>query len=162
MKLRFLAVAAFIGVAVTQSASAGHVYAEANGARVGDRWGGELGVGYAIGIAGFNLSAGGGAFLYKGDNDRYYEDPNGGNQRCRDSSNGQYVKSSDCNNLAAKAYGRIEATYHIPLFATVGAGARIGSKVRPYGTISLPIGPVLTLKGNGGPHYGAIGLRAGF
>jgi hypothetical protein len=144
------------------ASAAGSIVAEANGARAEERWGGELGVGYSIGIAGFHLTGMGGAFIYKGDNDRYYEDANGGNERCRDSSNGQYTKDSKCSNVAAKAYGRIEATYTIPLIATIGAGARISSKVRPYGTVAVPLAPLFSLKANGGPHYAAVGLQVGF
>jgi hypothetical protein len=135
MKMYFWSALAAIATvtAAAQPASAGSVYAEGNGVRADGHWGGELGLGYGIGMAGFNLSAGGGAFIYKNDGD-----------------------------TTAKAYGRIEATYHIPLFATLGAGARIGDKVRPYATIALPVGPILSLKANGGPHYAALGLRAGF
>jgi hypothetical protein len=160
----YIRVAGFAALLLASAqASAGHVVIEANGARANDRWGGEFGAGYSLDFHGFHLTPAVGAFVYRGDNDRFYEDSNGGNQRCRDSTNGHYAKNSDCDNAAVKAYGRIEATYTIPLFATVGAGARYsGSHVRPYGTAMLPLGPVLSIKANGGPHYGALGLRAGF
>jgi opacity protein-like surface antigen len=163
MKLmRFLAVAAVIGSSCAQASDAHGLYGELNGARVEGRWGGEIGAGYALSFGGFRLSAGGGAFVYRSDNDRYYEDANGGNERCRDSQTGRYAKVSECNNVGVKGYGRVEGSFHIPAFATVGAGARIGSEVRPYGTISLPLGPVVSAKANGGPHYAALGIMAGF
>ena len=61
------------------------------------------------------------------------------------------------------AYARIEATYSIPLVAEIGAGARFsGDKVRPYGTVAVPLAPKIRLKGNAGPKYFALGLAAGF
>jgi len=60
-----------------------------------------------------------------------------------------------------KSYGRVEATYSIPLAATIGAGIRIGDEVRPYGTVALPLAPTLSLMGNAGPYYFALGLRVG-
>lgn len=60
-------------------------------------------------------------------------------------------------------YGKVEGTYAIPAVAEVGAGARIsGDKARIYGTAAIPIAPWISLKGNVGDHYYAIGLRAGF
>lgn len=137
---------------------------EANGARANGRWGGELGIGYAVSAAGFSLRPMIGAFIYKGDNDRYAESTfSNGQTRCRDLRTGQFAKDEECNDLAAKFYGRIEATYSIPLVAEVGGGARFsGDKVRPYGTIAIPLAPRIRLKGNAGPKYYALGLMAGF
>jgi opacity protein-like surface antigen len=146
--------------AVVMPASA-QLVLEANGARAEGEWGGELGAGYSFGAAGFRLTPAAGVFLYQGDNDRYYEDNNGGNPRCRDSRDGQYARDSKCDNKAVKPYGRVEATYSIPLTATVGAGVRISDDVRPYGTVAFPLAPTLSLKGNAGPHYFALGLRVG-
>jgi opacity protein-like surface antigen len=146
--------------AVVMPASA-QLVLEANGARAEGEWGGELGAGYSFGAAGFRLTPAAGVFLYQGDNDRYYEDNNGGNPRCRDSRDGQYARDSKCDNTAVKPYGRVEATYSIPLTATVGAGLRISDDVRPYGTVAFPLAPTLSVKGNAGPHYFALGLRVG-
>lgn len=145
-------------------ASANGFMAEANGARAHGEWGGEVGVGYSVTVAGFALRPIVGAFIYQGDNDRYYTQTfSNGQDRCRDSTNGQFAKDEKCNNLRAKAYGKIEATYTIPLFAEIGAGARFSSdKVRPYGTASVPLGPMIRLKANAGPKYYAAGLRIGF
>jgi len=62
-----------------------------------------------------------------------------------------------------RAYGRIEAAYKIPLFAKVGVGARIdGDHTRPYGTVALPLLPLINLKANAGPKYAAVGLTLGY
>jgi hypothetical protein len=145
-------------------ASANGIMLEANGARANSRWGGELGVGYSITASGFSLRPIIGAFLYKGDNDRYYEQTfSNGQTRCRDGQTGQFASDSECNNVAVKAYAKIEATYTIPLVAEVGGGARFsGDKVRPYGTVAVPLAPKIKLKGNAGPKYYALGFAAAF
>jgi hypothetical protein len=62
-----------------------------------------------------------------------------------------------------RAYGRIEAAYKIPLFAKVGIGARFsGDHTRPYGTVAMPLLPMLAIKGNAGPKYYALGLTLGY
>ncbi len=160
-KLAMAAIAAAMGVACAAPAAA-QVGVEANGARADGRWGGELGIGYSIGTAGFKLTPSVGALFYAGDNDRYEKQDNGGSPRCRDTSNGQYADSDLCNNTKVKPYGRVEATYSIPLFATVGGGVRFGRDVRPYGTIALPLAPKLKVKGNAGPKYFAAGLTLGY
>ena len=69
----------------------------------------------------------------------------------------------DDNGSEVKPYGRIEATYAIPLLAEVGVGARFSSdQTRPYGTLALPLLPTLKLKANAGPRYYALGLKLGF
>lgn len=145
-------------------AQANGVAIEANGARAHSVWGGEFGVGYNFTLAGFTLRPIGGAFVYKGDNDRYYEDQfSNGQSRCRDSSTGQFASDAKCDNTAVKAYGKIEATYTLPASVELGGGARFSSeKVRPYGTVSFPIGPKIRVKGNAGDRYYALGLRADF
>ena len=161
MKTITIAIIGALAACAAATPASAQLVLEANGARADGEWGGELGAGYSFGAGGFRLTPAAGVFLYQGDNDRYYEDGNGGNTRCRDSRNGQYAKSSNCDNTAVKPYGRVEATYSIPLAATIGAGVRIGDEVRPYGTVALPLAPTLSLKGNAGPHYFALGLRVG-
>ena len=125
--------AATLGSICAASASAG-IGVEANGARADGHWGGEFGANYSWGIAGFNLTPGVGAFVYHHDGDE-----------------------------KVKPYGRVEATYHVPAFATVGAGVRISADhTRPYGTVALPILPTLAMKANAGPKYYAAGLTFGF
>lgn len=62
-----------------------------------------------------------------------------------------------------RLYGRVEATYTIPLSLTLGAGVRVsGDNVRPYATVAMPLIPMLKLKGNIGPKYYGAGLTFGY
>lgn len=71
---------------------------------------------------------------------------------------GVYLRDGD-----AKLYGRVEATYALPAFATIGAGVRFsGDNTRPYATIAMPLVPKLKVKGNVGPKYYAVGLTLGY
>lgn len=71
---------------------------------------------------------------------------------------GVYLRDGD-----TKLYGRVEAAYHIPLFATIGAGVRLsGEDVRPYATLAMPVIPMLRAKANVGPRYYAVGLTLGY
>lgn len=163
MKMIIAALAAASLCAVSAPASA-KVTLEANGGRSEGTWGGELGIGYSIlSLGGFSITPSVGAFIYRGNNDRYYMDNNGGNPRCRDSTNGQYASTMLCDNTAAKAYGRIEATYSPPTAFTFGVGARyMSDHVRPYGTVAFPLAPKIIIKANAGPKYYAAGLSARF
>lgn len=153
--------ALIVNSAVTKAEAAdASLAAEANAAY--DKvWGGELGASYRIGFAGFHITPTIGAFIYKGDNDRYYRDTfSNGQSRCRDSTNGQFAKDSLCNNTAVDAYGRIEASYSLKVIE-VGAGARystLSETVQPYGTIGVPMGPLFGLKANAGDGYYALGV----
>jgi len=161
MKFETAALLVMSGIAYATPAMA-QVQIEANGARADGRWGGELGIGYSIGVGGFSLTPSVGALIYFEDNGRYYRDDNGGNDRCRDYDTGQYADDELCNNTQLKPYGRVEATYTFPFVATLGAGFRIGNDIRPYGTFAIPVAPKVRLKGNGGPHYYALGLSLKF
>lgn len=159
---QYVVAALVAAMSVIAAPAAAQITAEANGARADDQWGGELGVGYGIGKAGFRLTPMVGALIYAGENDRYYRDDNGGNPRCRDGDTGRYAESSLCNNTAVNVYGKVEATYSIPLVATVGAGVRFSEReTTPYGTVAFPITPGLKVKGNIGDGYYALGLRLG-
>ena len=71
---------------------------------------------------------------------------------------GVYLRDGD-----TKLYGRVEATYSLPAFATIGAGVRFsGDNTRPYATIAMPLIPKLRAKGNIGPKYYAVGLTLGY
>lgn len=146
------------------SAQASNFGFEANAARANSVWGGELGVAYSIKLSGFTLRPIVGAFLYQGDNDRYFRQTfSNGREVCRDSTNGRFADDELCNNLAAKAYGKIEASYTIASGPELGAGGRFdGDKVRPYGFIAIPVGPAFRLRGNVGDGYYAAGLTLNF
>lgn len=157
------ALAASVAFTSTSAVAASGVVVEANGAHAQDRWGGELGVGYGFGTGGFKLRPLIGAFIIKGDNDRYYTDEfDNGQSQCRDSETGQFAKETNCTNLDLKPYARIEGTYSIPSFAEVGGGVRLSAeKVAPYGTIAFSSSKV-RIKANVGPGYCASGLQFGF
>jgi hypothetical protein len=71
---------------------------------------------------------------------------------------GVYIRDGD-----TKLYGRVEAAYTIPLFATIGAGVRFsGDNTRPYATLAMPLIPKLRAKANVGPKYYAVGLTLGY
>ncbi len=103
------------------SAFADGVMLEANGARAQDRWGGELGLGYALDAGGFSIRPIGGVFVHAGDDDRYERDTfRNGQSRCRDTETGQFASDSKCTNLDVKWYAKLEATYTIPLGPEIG------------------------------------------
>lgn len=112
---------------VAASPAAAQIAVEGNGARVDGRWGGEVGVGYGFGAAGFRLTPIVGGLIADGD---------------------------------TRVYGKVEATYSVPLIATLGVGVRASEDdTTPYGTVALPIAPLLSLKGNVGDGYYALGLK---
>lgn len=157
-------IAAIAFISCVPTVAAKNLALEANGARAHDTWGGEIGVGYNLTFGVLTLRPAAGAFIYHGVNDRYYRDQlSNGQSRCRDRQNGQFAETSDCNSLAAKAYGRVEATFTLPASIEFGAGARFSEeRVRAYGTASLPLAPMLRLKANAGDRYFAIGVLGKF
>jgi hypothetical protein len=161
MKLPALAALAAAAFAVAPAA-AGPV-AEGNFARADGRWGAELGIGYGFGTAGFTIRPMVGALVYRSGSDRYREVAAAGGTDCRDTRSGALVRDWRCENLGARAYGRVEATYAIPLFGEVGVGGRYsGDRIRPYGTAAFSVLPKVRLKANGGPDYAAAGLSLRF
>lgn len=156
------AIAASVALISTPALAEGGFAFEANAARANERWGGELGVGYGLGSAGFKLRPMVGVFVIRGDNDRYYEDTfSNGQTRCRDSQTGQFADDSECVNVDFKPYGRVEAVYSAQV-AEIGAGVRLSEqKARPYGTIAFSASKV-RFKVNVGPKYYAGGLQLGF
>ena len=161
MKKIMLAAALAAGSA---GAAQAQVVVEANGARAEDRWGGELGLGYRIRIGDFSITPAAGALISGSDDDRFYTDTfSNGQSRCRERSTGQFADDSDCVELDARAYGRVEATYRIGGNGVeLGGGVRIGEEVLPYGTLAIPLGASSQIKGNAGPDYFAAGLRFSF
>ena len=150
----------FFGAALAGSAPAlAKPAAEANFARADGRWGAELGLGYNFGTGGLTIRPMAGALVYRSGSDRYRETAG----TCRDTRDGGAVRDWRCENLGAKAYGRVEATYSVPLFGEVGVGGRYsGDKIRPYGTAAFSLLSRIKIKANGGPHYAAAGLSLGF
>lgn len=133
MRNKYLLTAAAACTLIASPAFA-QISLEANGAHAEGHWGGELGAGYSFGAGGFKLTPGAGLFFHSG----------------------QKHDDGDTD-----LYGRVEATYSIPMSATIGAGLRIGDNTRPYVTAALPLVPHLAVKGNAGPHYYSVGLKLG-
>ncbi len=161
MKLS-LAGAAAAFLLLSAAPAAAQVAVEANVAKSEGQWGGEIGAGYSvISIGGFRITPGGGVFIYDRDTTGYAND---GDERCRNVETGDIVGDSRCDSSATKLYGRVEATYTLPVAGlTIGTGGRLFSgKLRPYGTVALPLMPLLNIKGNVGPKYVAAGLQARF
>ncbi|MXO64715.1 hypothetical protein GRI91_02990 [Altererythrobacter endophyticus] len=136
---------------------------DANVAKEDGDWGGEFGANYAIyQSGGFSLTPGAGLFVHDDDDPRYFEDNDGGSSGCRDGRTGNFVDDDNCDSTSVSAFGRVEASYSIPMSLTLGLGARIDDDVRPYATVSYPLLPVMNLKGNIGDGYIAAGLQAKF
>jgi hypothetical protein len=160
MNKKLVGLMACVGAAIASPAAA-QVSVEANVAKSEGRWGGELGAGYSIiSIEGFRVTPSVGVFIFDGQRDGFSEDSN---DRCVGPT-GQPGDSELCDSTATKIYGRAEATYTLPLAGiTAGFGGRLMSgEFRPYGTVALPILPLLNVKGNVGPKYVAAGLNARF
>lgn len=163
--LRVLAMAgAMIAAHTAGAAQARGLGAEISGVKAEGQWGGDLGLGYGFEVGPFSLRPIVGAFVFKGNNDRYYVDTfNNGQQRCRDHRNGQFAADRFCNNVAAEFYGKVEATFSIPTVAEIGVGARyMDETVRPYGLIAVPIAPKFKAVASGGKEFISAGIRFGF
>jgi len=164
MKKLFCAAAAVAVALSVPTQAVAQLGGEATGGKAEGQWGGELGVGYSFRFGPISVRPIGGAFIYKGNNDRYYNQTmSNGETRCRDRSNGQFAKDAKCNDVAAMFYGKLEATVSIPMFAEVGVGGRfMDGEVRPYGLVSVPLAPKVRIVGAGGQEYFSLGVRLGF
>jgi opacity protein-like surface antigen len=147
--------------AAAASPAAAQVSLEANVAKSEGQWGGELGAGYSIiSIEGFRVTPGVGVFIFDGQRDGFALD---GADRCVGPT-GERADKEYCDDAVTKIYGRAEATYTLPFAGlTAGFGGRLMSgEIRPYGTVALPLLPLLNVKGNVGHKYVAAGLNARF
>lgn len=160
MKLRLTAAFGTIAFAVASPAMAATVTAEANVARSEGDWGGELAVGVpVIQDGGFSITPGVGAFFHKRDHDAYYHE----DSQCFRKSNDEQVSDGKCDDSGTKIFGKVEATYQLPMSFSFGVGARlIGDDLRAYGTVAMPLAPFIDVKGNLGDHYVAAGVQAKF
>ena len=147
-----------VALVLGSSAHAQSFLIEANVAHAGDLDGGELGVGYSFQNEYFRLTPIVGAFLYKGGNDRYRrETMSNGNEICRDGTTGAFAKKENCNNTAAKAYGKLEAAVRLKALE-LGGGVRVSSDTTPYGLIGFSASDQLSIKAFAGKdYYGAGG-----
>lgn len=149
---------------LASSPASARLMAEANVAKSEGQWGGEFGAGYSIiDIDGFKITPAGGVFIYDRDTSGLIKDSSS-TTGCVVEATGAPVKENRCDSTATKLYGRIEASYSLPVMGlTVGTGARLFSgKLRPYGTVSMPLVPMIHAKANAGPKYVSAGLQARF
>ncbi|HUD30241.1 MAG TPA: hypothetical protein VMQ93_15335 [Novosphingobium sp.] len=160
MKRLLAASMGVVALAVAVPATAATVTAEANVARSEGDWGGELAVGVpVIQDGGFAITPAVGAFFHKRDHDGYYDD----NSQCFRKSDDEQVSDGKCDDSGTKIFGKVEATYKLPMSLAFGVGARfIGDDLRAYGTVAMPLAPFIDVKGNIGDHYLAAGLQAKF
>jgi hypothetical protein len=78
------------------------------------------------------------AIMYKDDDKNYRKETfRNGNEVCRDIRNGQFSEKSNCNKVGIDYAAIIGADYKLAKNFTVGAGVRIGEKIKPYGNISI-------------------------
>jgi hypothetical protein len=150
---------------LTAAPAAAQVALEANVARSESQWGAELGAGYSvISIGGFRITPAVGVFLSDGDDDRYFLDDGATPPECRKVDSGKVVSDKHCESDSTRLYGRVEATFTLPVAgASLGTGARLMSgKLRPYGTLAVPLMPLVNVKANAGSKYLAAGLQARF
>ena len=163
MKKRLAALTAALAVCAASQANAENWLIEANGVKADDLSGAELGLGYRLALGNFRLIPIVGALIHHDDNSRYREETfSNGQTVCRNTSNGQFAKNSNCDDVAAKAYGKLEAVYRFGNVAALGGGVRVSDKTSPYGTASFFIGERLALKGFGGKDYFGGGLTLAF
>ena len=157
--IAFLLAAAF--AATAGCASANSIQVNIGGARSYGRWGGEISAGYRVQFAIFDITPLAGSFLSK----RYhgYDDKldSQGFEHCFGPSN-SVVNDNYCR-AKTRGFAALEAGVSIPLAARIAVGGRyIGSEIKPYGSVAVPIFPKFALKVNGGQHYVAAGLNLGF
>lgn len=155
-----LALFALSGAATLATPALAKVDAEANVARSHGQWGGELGVGMpVIQDGGLSVTPLVGLFVYDRDHPNYYKNDG----TCFARSDNDSVGDSHCDGTGTKIYAKVEAMYHLPASVGLGVGARwMGSHVRAYGTVSMPVLPRIEVKGNLGDHYLAAGVTAHF
>jgi hypothetical protein len=135
---------------------------ELNAARVGDRTGAELGVGYAFRSSRFELVPSVGAFIFPNEDDRFTSQTfNNGQTVCRDLSNGQFSDDVNCGPDVG-AFGKIELNFLATDRFSLGVGGYVGDQSNAFGRLAYRFSDKVSIQGMGGGGYIAIGLRAGF
>lgn len=159
MKLGLFA-AAVLPALVIASPAAAQIVAEAGVAHAEGDTGAEISAGVpVIKDGGFALTPGGGVFFHHRDHPGYEET----NSQCFSEDTGEQVSDGKCDNSGTKLFGKVEATYSLPMSFTFGVGARfIGGDLRAYGTVAMPLAPRFDAKANFGDHYISAGLQARF
>ena len=160
MPLAVLTIAFVLGAT---SAHAENWQANLNLAKVGEVTGSEVELGYDFGNERFRLTPIVGAFIYKNDDDRYYNDSfSNGQSRCRDSSNGQFADSSYCAP-DVQAFAKFEGAVHIGKSWEVGAGVRVAEQdTTPYVLVGAQFSNNGRFKLFGGKDYAGVGIGLRF
>jgi hypothetical protein len=151
--------AAMLAVSAS-AASANSFQLNAAAARSYGQWGAELSAGYRFQFAMFDVTPLAGSFLAwrHGYGERL---DTSGFPHCY-ASGGGIVSDEHCR-AKTRGFGAVEAGVTIPLAARIAAGGRyMGSRIRPYGSVAVPLFSKLGIKANGGPHYAAAGLNLSF
>jgi hypothetical protein len=146
--------------ATATCASADSVQFNLSGARSYGRWGGEISAGYRVQFAIFDITPLAGSFLT--DNGHGYDEKldSQGFQHCFGPDDA-IVNEHRCRGKT-RGFAALEAGVSIPLAARIAVGARyIGSEIRPYGSVAVPLFSKVAIKVNGGQHYIAAGLNLG-
>ena len=129
-------------------------------ARSYGKWGAELSAGYRFQFAMFDITPLAGSFITSRDGYQQRLDTSGF-EHCYASS-GSIVDGEHCRSKT-RGFAAIEAGVNIPLAARIAVGGRyIGSQIRPYCSIAVPLFPKIGIKVNGGQHYAAAGLNLSF
>lgn len=128
------------------------------GARSYSQWGGELSAGYRVRFSVLDVTPFAGSFIspkYHGYGEKLDSQ---GFQHCFGPDD-TIVNEHRCR-AKTRGFAGIEAGVSIPAAVRIAVGARyIGSQVKPYGSVTLPLIPKLAVKLNGGRHYAAAGLN---
>lgn len=157
--IAFLLAAAL--AATAGCASANSIQFNVAGARSYGRWGGEISAGYRVQFSIFDITPLAGSFLTGNGHDYDEKLDSQGFEHCF-GPNGTIVNEHKCH-AKTRGFAALEAGVSIPLAARIAVGARyIGSNVKPYGSVAVPLIPKLAIKVNGGQHYVAAGLNLGF
>jgi hypothetical protein len=150
-------------LAATLAATASCAYADSfqfnlSGAHSYGRWGGEVSAGYRVQFSIFDITPLAGGFISKKYHGYSREPDSEGFEHCF-GPNDTIVNDHYCKTRS-RGFAALEAGVNIPLAARIAVGARyIGSEVKPYGSLAVPLIPRFAIKVNAGQHYIAAGLN---
>jgi hypothetical protein len=147
------ALSTFAGASQAQTTSSPTV--EAGYANAFEVQGAEVGVGWRFSAGPLHFTPTVGGFIYQNEDSRYYFDSNV--DRCRDRSNGQFARDTQCNDSAIDAFGRLEVTADFRGIEA-GVGYRLAEESVPYGTVSFKLGETWAVKANAGKDYVGLGI----
>ena len=159
-----IAVAAALFAMAAGSAAQAHSWAvELNGAKMDELKGAEVGFGRNLEFSKLRVTPMVGAFIYRGDNDRYRRETfANGATVCRDLTNGRFSDKENCDNTAVKGYGKLEGAFRFTKSFELGGGVRVGGGTQPYATASVFLTNNVAIKAFGSKDYYGAGLSPSF